>query len=228
MKFAIDTQIATTLDDTPIASSITLGSEELPFLLSQKSYGQLNILSNSFQITITTQDNDGDTFDDLYGPYTLGTIEYKSSNAYFIDQSFIYETGALIISQSDGDLMSIKPSFNIEDTGSIVLTLNLVDVQGISGKVHNSGYGSTAIMTEYSSPPQEDTSAIGIKTIEITSSYVNSWEIFMDALLQKELDSGDYVLTPSGDILTIDFNTYPDLVLKIENIDAQIGPGWTE
>ena len=46
LKFAIDTQSYGEQSDTPIGTSITLGSPEMQFLLSAKSYGNLEILSD--------------------------------------------------------------------------------------------------------------------------------------------------------------------------------------
>ena len=158
VKFAIDTQVASAIE-TPIATTITLGSKELPYLVSQRSYGQLEILSgyndgsgsdSGFRFQITTDNKTYDT-NDINGDVSgIDTIQYSSSNAYYLDQSFILESGAFITWQSDGYDFTIKPPIKIEDNGNDVLTINLVDTKGIGGKIQASGYGTTAIMTEYS------------------------------------------------------------------------------
>ena len=100
LKFAIDTQSSTGQFNIPIATSITLGSKELPYLMSIRAFGQLEILSDAFILRITNASN---TFN-----YSIGTIEYSSSNAYYLDQSFIYEAGAIITSQQEGNMVSIE------------------------------------------------------------------------------------------------------------------------
>jgi hypothetical protein len=102
LKFAIDTQSALEEPNCPITTSITLGSKELPFLVSSRSYGSLKILPEDFRIIINILEvQDAHSY---VKPYidTLGAIEYSSSNAYYIDQSYVLENGALILSPNLG------------------------------------------------------------------------------------------------------------------------------
>jgi len=239
MKFAIDTQVATEIE-TPIATTITLGSKELPYLLSQRSFGQLDILTHDYSgcvFNITTNAK--------YYSIPIGTIKYSSSNAYYLDQSFIYEAGTIITSQIDGYDMTIKPSFLIKQNASkVILGLNLVNITGIGGKIQGSGYGSTAILTEYSQLLDNNTNPYvyeNVSKIVITSNYPDEWQSYMDWLLDQMLDSYDedsddyeYNVTASGNDVTIDFNKIgntendPKLELKVHEIQAQLGPGWVE
>jgi hypothetical protein len=222
LKFAIDTQIATNQTGSSIASTIKLGSKELPFLLSQRSYGQLTILSN-----ILSDNNHGCVFETRINGvnkiYPLGSIIYSSANAYYLDQSFIYEAGAIITDQPDDDKgndMTIKPSFSFENNK---LKINLVSVSIEGGKSNGGGYSSTAIMTEYNGQSVNNLTLItntGDQII-ITSNYAHAWKEFMESLLSKTLQE------PQGNVLTIPLNS-GELVLNEYKIDAQIGPGWVE
>ena len=53
LKFAIDTQSALQQPNIPISTSITLGNKEMPFLMSSRSYGSLEILPDKCMVTIT-------------------------------------------------------------------------------------------------------------------------------------------------------------------------------
>ena len=53
LKFAIDTQSASGQTNTPIATSITLGSKELPYLMSMRAFGTLGIINNPSDCIIT-------------------------------------------------------------------------------------------------------------------------------------------------------------------------------
>ena len=233
LKFAIDTHVSNKKPDTPIATSFTLGSKELPYLMSVRSYGTLKIIDSDpdpnispFTITI-----DNVTKSDSYN---IGIIKYSSSNAYFIDQSFIYEAGAIITSQDDGDMLSVKPSFSILNTSNnVTLFINLTTIASIGGKTIGSGYGTTAIQTEYSGNYSEDP-INGVTAITINTQYPNSWSIYLDWLLKKVYHPSDYTITTNADQVNIGF-TYisasfipPDIDLEISEINAQIGAGWIE
>jgi hypothetical protein len=219
LKFAVDTQSSTGQLNIPIATSITLGSKELPYLMSIRSFGQLEILSDSFTLNVV---NLTDTYN-----YSIGTIEYSSSNAYYIDQSFIYEAGAIITSQHEGNMISIKPSFYVTKVGENEdILIDIPDINGIGGKTTGMGYGSTAIQTEcvgFENVIIEDVSQISISTY-----YTNAWMIYFDWMLKSVLDSSDYSVTTNGNEIIIQFFNLPDLDLTITNIDSQIGAGWVE
>jgi len=225
LKFAIDTQSANKRPDTPIATSITLGSRELPFLVSARAFGLIEILSEACTINITyNQTGNMNT-----SSYPLGIIKYSSVNAYFLDQSYIYETGALITSQSDGNIISIKPSFSISRNATGVnISFNMVNISGVGGKISNSGYGSSAILTEFLE--SDNTTILDVHYINITTSYPNAWSLFLNWTLKKELDYGNFSIEIVGNEIIIEFMmaTNPTINLKIITILAQIGPGWIE
>src|SRR4030042_3433736 len=52
LKFTLDTQIALK-ENIPISSSITLGSRELGFFMSNKAFGRLALISNGWAYRIT-------------------------------------------------------------------------------------------------------------------------------------------------------------------------------
>ena len=219
LKFAIDTQVSTEQINTPIASSITLGSKELPYLMSSRAFGNILISSNDFTLSFT---NLTDTY-----TYSFGTIKYSSFNAYFIDQTLIYEGGAIVVSQSDGNMISIKPSFSIISPGGILkIKINSQNIIGIGGKVVGSGYGTTAIQTEYHSSIESNIT--DITSITITTPYTNAWEVYLKWLFEQELDSSLYTITVTENDILIEFINSPEVLLKTSNIHAQIGAGWIE
>jgi len=227
LKFAIDTQSANEQKNTPIATSITLGSRELPFLVSSRAFGLIEILSETCTINITYVNQTGNM---NTSSYPLGIIKYSSVNAYFLDQSYIYETGALITSQSDGNMISIKPSFSISTNATGVnIAFNMVNISGVGGKISNSGYGSSAILTEFSE--SDNTTIHDVQYINITTSYPNAWNLFLNWSLKKELDYGnDFSIEIVGNEIIIEFMmaNNPTINLRIITILGQIGPGWIE
>lgn len=229
LKFAIDTQSAIKQPNMPISTSITLGNKEMPFLMSMRSYGSLDILSDECTVTIIS-DTNPDPF-----VYSLSTIKYSSVNTYFLNQAYIYEAGAVILSQSEGDTMSIKPAFSAVKEDDITISFTLIDISTIEGKRSISGYGTYPIQTEY--PRSDSTIDITIpdvSTITISSNYQNSWQNFIKNTL---INSGlKYYTDPDFSIDIIDNEVsvqFKDTInvnlnLQVIEINAQIAPGWIE
>lgn len=227
----IDGQAAEEKKGIPIATSVTLGSRELPFLVSSKSYGTLEILENSCNITIRNQTKTQ--------TYHLGTITYSSANAYYIDQSYTYETGAMIVSQTPGNLMMIPPEFLIEYNGSsnLSITFNVVNISSIPQKMMAAGFGSYPIQTEF----REISTIINytqVENITIATRFSNAWSVLLNnSLTAAGLNWAGYgthfLLSDTGQATSLEFTGVADplkvtLNFRIIEIRAQIGPGWVE
>jgi cell division protein FtsL len=133
LKFAIDTQAISGSSDISLSTSITLGSKEWPIFSSSRAYGTLEIIEEGTEFKIM------DTGGTQLLTSTFGIIKYSSSNAYYLDKTYVYETGALISSQSDGNVMSIVPNFFVkyeEITGFSSVDLNLSIITKIPIKIH--------------------------------------------------------------------------------------------
>jgi len=110
LKFALDIQTVLNKSDIPVAVPITLGSNNLPYLSSARAYGVLEIIPSD--VIFYIQD-DTITTDNWY---YVGIIRYTSRNNYFLNQVYNYESGAVIISQDEGDVMTTLPDFNADFT----------------------------------------------------------------------------------------------------------------
>jgi len=225
LKFAIDTLSVAAQKHSPISSSITLGSQEMPFLSSNRAYGSLDILPNNCKISIV--DINGNSIPNLN---LLGSIKYSSQNAYYLDRSYIYENGAVILSQSNQDLMCINPSFEVIDMED--LSFNIVKISGIGEKTSASGYGTYPLQTKFLSSASDPVNHV--KQINITTSYKNAWYNFFDDILSNSAINYKINDTVYDDGIIITFfpddddQQLPELFLKIVDIEIQISPGWVE
>lgn len=222
LKFAIDMQILTE-QDTPVSTPINLGNKKLPFLKSSGSFGFLGISSN-LGINITTTD-------DSSTQISIGRITYSSENVYFLDQSFIYEVGAVITSQSEGNVMSMIPSFEVMYSNPVVkLTFDAVNILGIGEKISVSGYGVYPIHTKFSNANITDIT--DVQNITLDTNYQNAWSMFINSSLSgRGLNEGsDFWINTTDSGIKIEFASAldVDITLKRINIVAQIGPGWIE
>jgi len=235
LKFAIDTLALVGENDIPVSTPVTLGSDEMPFLTTVRSYGDINIMPNSCKITITYASTDED---EESVTFIAGTIKYSSSNAYYMNQDYVYENGALILSQQSQDVMSIQPSLNILLNKDLSFTIFRVSELG--DKTSAGGYGTYPIQTKFVN--SKDYSYNDVKSISIETSYQNSWELFFkDVLMSNVLDvelgfEAEVTTNPDLNLVVVSFiddNPDDDVVLprlniKLIDIGAQISPGWVE
>jgi len=222
---------------TPISTPITLGNKELPFLVSSKAFGDLAVLDDQFSFKIE--------YDTGANQYGSDVIRYVSENAYYLDQSYIYEAGALILSQSDGNVMTMKPIFYAEkDESSPLLnkfniTFTMVEIEGKGDKTTVSGYGTYPIQTQYDKKTVDDPFT-DIEYIEIITAYPLVWQRFINDTLKNsgmEYGQDDHytvsVVEAEGVLwsVTIDIledNCKVELFFTRSIVSAQIAPGWVE
>jgi len=222
LKFSIDTLSALAQPNTQISTPITLGSDEMPFLSTAKSYGSLNVMPNTYKIKIV------DEFDEITS-YRIGTIQYTSSNSYFIQQSYIFENGALILKQSKNDLMISTPSFLVTNTND--LDFQIIQLNGFGDRTSASGYGTYPVQARYSS--SEKYTIYNVKNITIYTNYKIAWQNYLNDLLSESNLVYSLEETSEGNGIIIRFfdtdnSDFPDLALSIIEIKIQISTGWIE
>ncbi len=233
----IDDQAADEVKGIPIAAFVTLGSKEIPLLVSSKAYGALEILENSCKINIKNES--------INNTYQFGTIAYSSTNMYYLDQTYTYEAGAMIVNQSSGNKMMIHPGFYIDFNYTyekLNITFNVVNISSVGQKTIATGSGISGIQTEFRDI-SVNKNYTQVHKIAITSSNSNAWYVFLNSSLKQEiLGNNGYenleelgismILDGTGQTVTINFETgylnELNVFFKIIDIDAQIGPGWVE
>ncbi|MBU0497610.1 MAG: hypothetical protein KKC68_00820 [Candidatus Thermoplasmatota archaeon] len=221
LKYAIDIQ-SISGKNTPIATSVTLGSKELPFLTSDRSFGYLDVSSETCNITMANA---------TYSDYILcGSIKYSSLNSYFLDQQYIYETGAVISNQTQGNAMAIRPPLSATLLANLNISWDLFNIIGVGGKTSVSGYGTYPVQTQFYR--LNETTVNNIQTITITTKYRTAWDNFLrSTFTQAGLTiNTDYTLSNAGGKITLTFLPVinADLHLKVIEIRSQIAPGWIE
>ncbi len=167
LNYAMNTHFINKIPDVPISTTITLGSKEMPYMLSMRSFGQIKINNDSFGLYI-----DGDS---IYNE-TLGNIEYNSYNNYFINQDFIYEAGSVILTQDSGSIMFINPNIDVLLQKDINITLNIINITEVGGSnTIVNGWGKIPILTEYKKSSYKTTVVDNVEYINISSDYYQTW-----------------------------------------------------
>lgn len=227
----IDSQATLAIQGVPIPTFITLGNKELPFLVSSKAFGTLEILDTARTITITNKSGGSPQ------TFQVGIITYSSDNAYFLDQNYTYEAGAMIVSQSQGNSMISRPGFSVKDNSANVVNISfdVVNISSFGKKTIAGGFGTYPIHTEFHNI-STNTIFTNVKNITINTPLSNAWHIFINrTLLEANLNYAGYgsqfFLFDTGQSLTVNFPSVSltvNIIFKIIDIRAQIGPGWAE
>jgi hypothetical protein len=159
----------------------------------------------------------------------LGIIKYSSSNGYFINQNYVYEYGGVILSQSDGNTMKIRPSIFANFEENLTLTFHLKNIATIGGKGAISGFDTYPIQTEYLGYSSSYT-LTSITKFYLISNYTDPWYSFLNnTLINAGLIYGDdYSIIKNNKNVTVTFTSSITVNAEIDIIDigAQIAPGW--
>ena len=225
LKYALDIQSAIE-QDIPVSTPITLGSKELPVFSSVRAFGTLKILSDECNITVA---NDTDSVS-----YSIGVIKYSSANVYFIDQSYIYEAGAVVLNQSQepqGDVMRANPLFSVNNSGDVNISFTIINISSISGKTSISGYRTYPIQTSFLS--SSNSAVYDAQNITIITNHPDSWKTFLNnTLVDSEMTYGDDFtinnITGGIKVVFSDSITVNLISLQFIEIQAQIGSGWIQ
>jgi len=225
------TNRSNTVFNQPIAIGIQDGGIYRINLLSE-DFGLTSILSSlptPFNISFVTSSSNAYFLINCYKyedvsilpSFSFGTIKYDADNAYFVDQSYIYEGGAVILTQITGDTMLYPPLLEASNSSGI-FNLTLVNVIAMPGKGAAAGYGTYAIRCNFSSWQTYRWYAQNF-SLNITTNYANAWS----AYLQNEMEKSgiDYTIESGNNYVKLTLREV-HVIIGIATIYAQIGPGW--
>jgi len=180
LKYALDIQSLIN-DTTAMTTTIVLGNKDIPILENQRTFSQLNIFSNTCRMII-----DSNTSPSL--SYNTDSIVFKASNTYFVDQSYIYEAGNLILNQEDSSVCLGKPSILITEYGRNI-SIVFMNVTGVSGKTYAGGTGIFPIYTVVENNNQQYTEINNVTDITVITSYPSAWHgAFNSSLVNSGID----------------------------------------
>lgn len=180
-KITLTTKNSTeTIYDQPIATGISGGNYRINLLNpdyklyriigSNNPYNVISSIPFTLQLNASgggTYEIEGKRFNDTSFPktYSVGTIKYSANNAYFPDQSYLYESGAVMINQSVGSAMVLPPSFSSPSSPiqRANISLSIINVTSGGGKDSASGYGTYSVKTDFGC----------INQVHLRGTYVN-------------------------------------------------------
>lgn len=152
---------------------------------------------------------------------SCGTIRYSAENAYFVDQDYIYEGGAVVISQSTGNSLLYPPTLSVSNVTKTI-NITVVDIVGVPGKTGVSGYGTYSIRSTYTSSSTYQCYGDTL-TINITTDYPTAWGMYLNNTFEE--NGIENAVTPGDNYVRIALDSF-ELTLSKVVLQAQVGPGW--
>ncbi len=167
LKYMLD--VASLYDRNLVISNyVTLGSEELPFFNTGRTFDNLGVSSGDFRMNIS---NATDSFS-----FSMNDIFFSSQNNYFVNQVLRLEAGALILSQAPDSILLGQPVMSITNFTNVSITL--LNFSGLEGTEFVSGYGTYVISNELSE--RDAFRMCNLTSINITTSYPEAWRDFFN------------------------------------------------
>lgn len=219
---------------TPMSTPITLGSKELPYFISARSYGQIDLIDIEIADThkINIQPAPGDFPDGI----PLTSIKYEAENFYFVDQTYILEGGGIILKQSEGEVMRVNPGIVVEnnsDFNNIKIKYFIPLYKGVPGKKIWTDYKECYVYTNFT---KHYTHSGNANFVHLYTDYPNAWfDCFVNesrGILWEYYDNGyinvilDDTVKPNRIEITPGLGFDIILELTIAEIGVQVGPGY--
>jgi hypothetical protein len=194
----------------PIFVPVTLSAPGIPVFaaatagvltLSPENYG----VKPMFNITYTYSSNTSGviytyTLDPSNDGYSGGYLDLYCPNRYYVEEHLIYENGAVILNQTDGEFVIAGLQLSVRNLGteaqpSRVMQITQVSIEGSNKTIGGTGSkGVSAELTYANTVPYENIADQGgTLSIEIVSVHGTAWAQYFNRTLshQAGLASGD-------------------------------------
>ncbi len=187
----------------PNYNPITLGSGSVPVLASPTG-SQLSLNPNEGRCEVSFSYATGGSTKNV-NEASQGNIKIYVINRYYIPQTIIYENGALIKSQSEGDFIRADPQFSVVNkSGNVDVTFTQISLYGKNNSL--AGIGTEAVNTKVLSvDSQEYENITSSLYINITTEYGSAWRSYFNLTLAKA--SVDYTLSEISGKLCVEIKS---------------------
>jgi hypothetical protein len=181
---------------TPVFVPITLSSPGIP-VFAAPTAGILQYTPEAFNqrpmfnISYTYVSSTGttNTLDQSNDGHSGGSLDLYCPNRYFVEQHLVYESGAVILNQSDGEFIIAGPQFAVKNIGTasdpqIVVMVTQISLQGLNKTIGGTGSkGVTADLLYADTTAYNNSAGNTPVTITITSKHGYAWyEYFLRTL----------------------------------------------
>jgi len=182
LKSGIDTMVINEKTDYPLYSSVNLGTPGVP-LFAGSSPGRLTFSPrwNESHPDAGMYIGFNDTEDGEWMSFrSSGNISYHAINREFEDQSLIYEHGAIILEQRDGEIMRARPQISIEevDEEEYDMSVTMIHLDGSSRDL--SGTSRVGVTTEITSIFSNTYYDVDEMDLSLRTAYADLWSDYFN------------------------------------------------
>ena len=183
-----------------------IGSWKMPLAGPTMFTGSVSLNTDRCKMTIIPE-NDSDKAKVI----NCGTIAYHSNNKCYVDQTFKYENGALILAQKEQSVMKLYPSIRVSEvsSGNYSFLINAVEIQGLADTL-SSNSDSSIYLEDCAFVPLYDSDDYGNVdsfVLTIDTDHSDAWETYFNEMLTGAglEKNDDYTLIIENDHLSFSF-----------------------
>lgn len=170
-----------TTPNTMIMMPLHTGTMKMPLTGSSRFTGTVSVDPDACNMTIVPA-NDSERI------INCGTISYNSNNNYYVDQTFRYENGALILAQKEQAVIKLYPMICISRVSdkNYNFSINAIEIPGMEDTLSSNSDCSIylrncSFSSFYDSEDYEDVSSFALK---MYTAYPDAWEAYFDATMK--------------------------------------------
>lgn len=233
LKAGVDMQILTAagsgeISSAPIYTPFKLHADGIPVFASP-TMGLLTLTADSVNgypsFTIGFNYTAGSQYYELNesnGGMTGGSLEFDGMNRFYVSQTLSYENGAIILNQSNGEIVLSGMSLRIVSLGGdLMVKVTQVSLAGVNKSLGGFGTKSVTSVLEYANYGKYVNSSGTTLSFVMVTKYGSAWEkYFQDLRDENEADipAADWSISKTA--VTVGTETYYRVAVTIDGITS--------
>ncbi len=184
----------------PIVAPITLHATGIP-IFAESTSGILEFTHETqnampcMNVSFVESGTSGYVLGPTTGGHSGGFLSLYAPNRYYVEQRLIYEAGAVILNQTDGEFVVTGPQFSVSEiSGERVVKITQVSMMG--GNKTIGGTGTKLVNAElmYAGTTSLRNDDGGALTISVATMYGTAWENYFKNALNASLADLDHTV----------------------------------
>lgn len=225
-----------------MSTPISVGGSDVPFIGGMTTGGTLAINNDLSGLSVIVKTNTSTGgYDSKTFLHNTGTVKYRPTNTYYVDETYSYENGALIVAREGRSMMKLTPAIVLEDGtianhSAVTLSINSVALKGPGGvmssntvediRLTSKGFEHYYAYTNLEKAAYNN--SITSASVTVYTENTEAWEkyfekIAKEAYLQKD---NDYNLTNGTFNVTLSlFPVGKDLYVNVDRTTVKVETG---
>ncbi len=201
----------------PTAGILTLSPDTLNQRPSLNlTYTWVSTVSGAPQTYILSKDNDG---------HSGGDLDLYCPNRYFVEQHVIYEGGAVILNQTDGEFIVAGPQLSVRNMGSLaspdwVIMMTEVTIKGLNNTIGGTGSKGVTAILDYADTNTLSNPVPGDLRIDIVSQHGMAWKEYFNRTFNSSgmRPNIDYTIQSTFVPMSNPLNSYYTVTVIVHNV----------